>query len=109
MGEGGATYDFAKFKKTQKTKEKKLHEIETFLDPKRRLPTDPQLSCLPSQWRIQRGASDTRLHGPKFSSFHAIFQKIWQNCILTPPLGGLAPPPMGNSGSPPASIYVSTT
>ena len=30
--------------------------------------------------------------------FHAVFGKIWQNCILAPP-GELAPPPWGNPGS----------
>ena len=27
-------------------------------------------------------------HGPKFSQFHAVFGKIWQNCMLVP-----SPPP----------------
>ena len=40
-----------------------------------------------------RGAA----HGPKFSQFHAVFRKIWQNHMLAPP-GGLAPPPTGNPG-----------
>ena len=33
-------------------------------------------------------------YGPKFSQFHAVCQKIWQNHMLAPP-GGLAPPPTG--------------
>ena len=41
-------------------------------------------------------------HGPKFSQFHAVFRKIWQNRVLAPPRGGLALPPMGNPGSAPA-------
>ena len=53
------------------------------------------LSC--SQWRI---------YDPKFSQFHAVFRKIWQNHMLAihptpPPSGGLAPPPTGNPGSAP--------
>ena len=36
-------------------------------------------------------------YGLKFSQFHAVFRKIWQNHMLAPP-GGLAPPPMGNPG-----------
>ena len=39
-------------------------------------------------------------YGQKFSQFHAVFRKIWQNHMLAP-LGGLAPPPMGNPGSAP--------
>ena len=31
--------------------------------------------------------------------FHAVFGKIWQNCMLAPLAGGFAPPPGGNSGS----------
>ena len=41
---------------------------------------------------------------PKFSQFHAVFQKIWQNHMLALP-GGLAPPPMGNPGSAPVNHY----
>ena len=33
-------------------------------------------------------------HGPKFSQFHAVFRKIWQNHML-------APPPTGNPVSAP--------
>ena len=40
----------------------------------------------------------TPLYGANFSEFHAVFHKIWQNHMLSPP-GGLAPPPMGNPGS----------
>ena len=36
--------------------------------------------------------------GSKFFQFHAVFGKIWQNCMLGPP-GELAPPPPGNPGS----------
>ena len=32
------------------------------------------------------------------SQFHAIFSKIWQNRMLPPLPGGLAPPPTGNPG-----------
>ena len=39
-------------------------------------------------------------YGPKFSQFHAVFHKIWQNHMLAPPRG-LAPPPTGNPGSAP--------
>ena len=34
-----------------------------------------------------------RPHSPKFSQFHTVFQKIWQNHMLAFPTGGLAPPP----------------
>ena len=37
-------------------------------------------------------------HGPKFSQFHAVFRKIWQNHML-------APPPTGNPGSAPDDGY----
>ena len=43
-----------------------------------------------------------RPHGPKFSQFHAVFWKIWQNRMLVPP--GLAPPPTENPGSVPAKF-----
>ena len=42
-------------------------------------------------------------YGPKFSQFHPVFHKIWQNHMLPPPPRGLAPPPTGNPGSAPAS------
>ena len=29
----------------------------------------------------------------KFFQFHAVFGRIWQNCVFTPPLGGFTPPP----------------
>ena len=35
----------------------------------------------------------------KFFQFHTVFEKIWQNRILVPPPGELAPPPRGNPGS----------
>ena len=41
-------------------------------------------------------------YGPKFSHFHAVFGKIWQNRMLAPAARGLAPPPTGNPGSAPA-------
>ena len=44
-----------------------------------------------------------RPQGPKFSQFHAVFCKIWQNHMFAPP-GGLAPPPMGNPGSAPGFL-----
>ena len=43
-------------------------------------------------------------YSPKFSQFHAVFWKIWQNCMLVPPSGRLAPPPTRNPGSAPDSI-----
>ena len=30
-------------------------------------------------------------HGPKFSQFHAVFHKIWQNHMLVPPPEGWRP------------------
>ena len=36
--------------------------------------------------------------GSKFFQFHAVFEKIWQNRMLVPPPGELAPP-RGNPGS----------
>ena len=41
-------------------------------------------------------------YGPKFSQFHAVFRKIWQNHML-------APPPMGNPGSAPGSHEICVT
>ena len=41
-------------------------------------------------------------YGPKFSHFHAVFGKIWQNSMLAPPPQRLAPPATGNPGSAPA-------
>ena len=38
-------------------------------------------------------------YGPKFSQFHAVFQKIWQNHMLASSPRGLSPPPTGNPGS----------
>ena len=35
----------------------------------------------------------------KFCQFHAVFGKIWQNRMLVPTPGGLAPLPRGNSRS----------
>ena len=35
----------------------------------------------------------------KFFQFHAVFGKFWQNRMLAPPPGELAPPPRGNPGS----------
>ena len=31
-------------------------------------------------------------YSPKFSQFHAVFRKIWQNHMLAPPLEGWRPP-----------------
>ena len=42
-------------------------------------------------------------YGPKFSQFHAVFLKIWQNHMLAPP-GGLVSPPRGNPGSAPDGL-----
>ena len=30
-------------------------------------------------------------YGPKFSQLHAVFRKIWQNCMLVPPVGRFVP------------------
>ena len=39
-----------------------------------------------------RGARGTCVpRGPKFFQFHAVFGKIWQNCMLAPPPGVGAP------------------
>ena len=35
----------------------------------------------------------------KFFQFHAVFGRIWQNCVFTSPLGGFTPPSGGNLGS----------
>ena len=53
------------------------------------------------QWQIYIVKFWTRppTWGSKFFQFHAVFGKIWQNRMLAPPLGELAPPPRGNSGS----------
>ena len=37
--------------------------------------------------------------GSKFFQFHAVFGKLWQNRMLAPSPGELAPPPRGNPGS----------
>ena len=41
---------------------------------------------------LRGGGAST--YGPKFSQFHAVFRKIWQNHMLTSP-GGLASPLRG--------------
>ena len=47
-----------------------------------------------------KGMPSTRAHyGPKFSQFHPVFGKFWQNLRLAPPRAGFAPPAMGNPGS----------
>ena len=39
-----------------------------------------------------RGSTrDVPSPGPKFFQFHAVFGKIWQNCMLVPPLGSWRP------------------
>ena len=43
--------------------------------------------------------------GPKFSQFHAVFRKIWQNRMLAPPLEGW-PPPTGNPGFAPERFLI---
>ena len=48
-------------------------------------------------------------YDPKFSQFHAVFHKIWQNHMLAPLPGGLAPPPTGNPGSAPGDEPKSTS
>ena len=40
-----------------------------------------------------KGARGTRPPGSKFFQFHAVFGKIWQNCILAPQRRVGAPPP----------------
>ena len=45
--------------------------------------------------------------GPKFFQFHAVFGKIWQNCMLARP-GELAPPPRGDPGSATACALIIT-
>ena len=47
--------------------------------------------------------------GPKFSQFHAVFRKFWQNHRLAPLPGGLAPPPTENPGSVPDSVWNSVS
>ena len=45
---------------------------------------------------VSRGARGTCVpRGPKFFQFHAVFGKIWQNCMLAAPPGELAPHPRG--------------
>ena len=55
----------------------------------------PQGGCLVpvgGQWRIWGGrAWRVPPHGPKFSQFHAVFCKIWQNHMLAPPPEGWRP------------------
>ena len=52
------------------------------------------------------GAPGTRPpHGPKFSQFHAVFRKIWQNHMLATPLEGWRPLLRGILGRP----WVSTS
>ena len=47
-----------------------------------------------------RGAPRSRPPwGSKFFQFHAVFGKIWQNRMLAPPSGELAPLSRGNPGS----------
>ena len=52
-------------------------------------------------------ASARAPYGPKFSQFHAVFRKIWQNHMLAPPRR-LAPSPTGNPGPAPGSDYIYT-
>ena len=47
--------------------------------------------------------------GPKFFQFHAVFGKIWQNRMLAPPPGELAPPPRGNPRSATATGFIILT
>ena len=45
------------------------------------------------QWRIQGGRPwRAPPYGPKFSQFHVVFWKIWQNHILVPPSWGVGTP-----------------
>ena len=55
---------------------------------------------MPSDFLSSGGSKGGRT---KFSQFHAVFRKIWKNCMLAPPSGGLAPPPIGNPGSAPVN------
>ena len=49
---------------------------------------------------LRGGAGDAPPpRGSKFFRFHAVFGKFWQNRMLVPPPGELAPPPRGNPGS----------
>ena len=50
------------------------------------------------------GPGARRPYGPKFSQFHAVFCKIWQNCMLAPPLEGWRPLIWGILDSPLAMI-----
>ena len=54
--------------------------------------------AITTHWRFL--VASPHLPGPKFSQFHAVFWKIWQNCML-------APPPTGNPGPAPAT-YLET-
>ena len=59
-------------------------------------------------WNMGRGVAVADLMGregcaptcgSKFFQFHAVFGKSWQNCMLAPQPGELAPPPRANPGS----------
>ena len=41
--------------------------------------------------RARRAPPPPPPHGPKFSQFHAVFRKIWQNHMLRPSLEGWRP------------------
>ena len=57
---------------------------------------------------LSGGSTARPPYGPKFSQFHVVFQKIWQNHMLVPPPPprGLAPPPTGNPGSAPVTNII---
>ena len=58
--------------------------------------------CTVADLRGAPPASAPPYGSPKFSQFHAVFRKIWQDRMLAPPRG-LAPPPAGNPGSAPVT------
>ena len=44
-------------------------------------------------------------YGPKFSQFHAVFRKIWQNHMLVPQPWGIGAPSYGESWIRPWDLY----
>ena len=53
------------------------------------------------------GGSKGALPPIQILSICAVFGKIWQNHMLAPPPGWLAPPPLGNPGSATESLFES--